>query len=1239
MFRNISYYLNRSNHIIVLTLMIALIGSQVNAAEWIPVSPGAQPSEPSVFLEENTSGHMLIRWELQGAYRSEIVIEGTKYEQYSFKELMQTYNGSAGDPKLPMLVEIIHVPDMMKGTVELMDAEWVDIAAGVVMPQQFPSRDDGSTPPPFFINEDSYSQSDPFPTIQVSTNPPQGWGGIAVSSVGVTPIRYFPAENRIQIARSITVRVNFEPGIQNIVRPRRINPQMQKLHQIALLNPPVNDQPFDADDNEVVRMLFIMKEEALETTQPLIDFHHSTGLRTEVIFSDELPDNDAEAAGELKDIIRGRFEEGVEFVQIIGEPRERAWDVPMLEWGPEDPGAQDNLSTVSHSDSWYICLDDPDEFGFEDHLPELAIGRLTYENDDNLDELEIQVAKLIDYLTWGFEDRDDIGWLSRGLLVGGKGSNGEYIRCKRAIESFDYENESPEFIFQLGDDREANNQSVINLINDDSFGFVNYRGHGNETSWSNWAHGGNWFRIAQVRQLDNRVKPFILVSSACLNASVAERGGDCLLDAFQKQNGGSVSAHGSVISSYTVSNSYFDEAIYEAWFDEGVTSLGYASNLAGTQMVLHFDIPFDRPNVYNSLGRMNFRTYIWLGDPALEYRLGDQVRLAVDIPEAILINTEFINVTVSGQGGNPVENTRICVRSEDDAIYQVAISDANGAARINFDPGMEEAAELLWAAQHRNGDHLEGSILVADGFGRMAGRVMELGGEDIIQGAELRLTPFNVLAVTNDEGAYFFEGIPERENYSIIVSAEGYLALQRDGINVIDEEITEMDFSLAYSRLEPSEESIIIPIDVGENPEESLTITNTGTGNLIWSNWLTDEYDIELYQMIDNEELSLELDDFSLNGIVLIGDYFYVAGGNNFTFPNYIYKIDRESGRLEERFEQPEGASGIGMHDLASDGEFIYGSAYDIIYQISLDGEVVNEINGPHNINVALAIDDEGNIWTGYNNNDLIKIDIDGNVLQEIQNSETVRALAWSPVDESGYSLKMMVMGDNNIPTLYHANPETGDISFATDFPEVDEGETPADGLFITNQYNPPAWSIIGMVKSDILRFMRVWHLYYDATWITIFPESGELEPNQSEDIIITIDSEGFESGTSISATLGLENNGRVPLIEIPITLEVEVGVDSEDISIIPNEFGIVGAYPNPFNAFTKINFNTTVASHVTASVFDLQGRNILTIIDTNMLAGSHSALIDGNLLSAGVYIVKLISSDKIATQKIVLIK
>jgi len=387
MIRKISEYFIGSKNTILLILAVFIVGSQAEAAEWLSVNPGVQPTEPTVILVEDRPDHLLIRWDLHGVYTNDIDVGGVKYKQVFLKTLMQVYNGVPGDPALPMLVEVIHVPDGMKGSVEVIDAKWVDIAFGTIIPQQLPNRDDGSSPLPFVINEDSYAQKDPFPIDLTSTNPPQGWGGIAVSSVAVTPVRYFPFENRIQYAASITVRVNFDPGIQNIVRPRRINPQMQKLHQIALLNPPDNNnQPADADENEVVRMLFIMKEEALETTQPLIDFHHKTGLRTEIIFSDDLPDDDEEAAGELKDLIRERFEEGLEYVQIIGDPDSNNWDVPMHHWDPEDPGAQDN-NTDTHSDSWYICLDGPGEFGFEDHLPELAIGRLTYRSVDDLDEL------------------------------------------------------------------------------------------------------------------------------------------------------------------------------------------------------------------------------------------------------------------------------------------------------------------------------------------------------------------------------------------------------------------------------------------------------------------------------------------------------------------------------------------------------------------------------------------------------------------------------------------------------------------------------------------------------------------------------------------------------------------------------------------------------------------------------------------------------------------------------------
>ena len=90
---------------------------------------------------------------------------------------------------------------------------------------------------------------------------------------------------------------------------------------------------------------------------------------------------------------------------------------------------------------------------------------------------------------------------------------------------------------------------------------------------------------------------------------------------------------------------------------------------------------------------------------------------------------------------------------------------------------------------------------------------------------------------------------------------------------------------------------------------------------------------------------------------------------------------------------------------------------------------------------------------------------------------------------------------------------------------------------------------------------------------------------------------------------------------------------------IIPDTYALKSAYPNPFNPITTIEFGIPAESLVSLSIFDLQGRKIETLIDSNMKAGYHSIHWNATAYSSGIYFVKMVSGKYINTQKLMLIK
>jgi hypothetical protein len=89
----------------------------------------------------------------------------------------------------------------------------------------------------------------------------------------------------------------------------------------------------------------------------------------------------------------------------------------------------------------------------------------------------------------------------------------------------------------------------------------------------------------------------------------------------------------------------------------------------------------------------------------------------------------------------------------------------------------------------------------------------------------------------------------------------------------------------------------------------------------------------------------------------------------------------------------------------------------------------------------------------------------------------------------------------------------------------------------------------------------------------------------------------------------------------------------------LPTEFRLYQNYPNPFNPTTTIRFDLPRASVVTLRIFDLLGREVLTLVDENRAAGSHNVTFDGSRLASGIYLYRLQAGPFTTTKKMVLLK
>ena len=80
--------------------------------------------------------------------------------------------------------------------------------------------------------------------------------------------------------------------------------------------------------------------------------------------------------------------------------------------------------------------------------------------------------------------------------------------------------------------------------------------------------------------------------------------------------------------------------------------------------------------------------------------------------------------------------------------------------------------------------------------------------------------------------------------------------------------------------------------------------------------------------------------------------------------------------------------------------------------------------------------------------------------------------------------------------------------------------------------------------------------------------------------------------------------------------------------------------YPNPFTSRTTISYALEEENNVSLTVYDLTGKEIVTLIDNELQeVGSHTIPFDGSNLGTGIYFYTLRIGDKVQTQKMILTK
>lgn len=114
---------------------------------------------------------------------------------------------------------------------------------------------------------------------------------------------------------------------------------------------------------------------------------------------------------------------------------------------------------------------------------------------------------------------------------------------------------------------------------------------------------------------------------------------------------------------------------------------------------------------------------------------------------------------------------------------------------------------------------------------------------------------------------------------------------------------------------------------------------------------------------------------------------------------------------------------------------------------------------------------------------------------------------------------------------------------------------------------------------------------------------------------------------TPLSAISGNAFTVSIPPLSAHHLVLSSVATDVAPRVPLPQEVALSPNYPNPFNPTTQMTVTMPVTEHANLVVYDLLGREVLTLFDGVLEAGGHHFTIDASRMASGTYIVRLATS------------
>ena len=619
---------------------------------------------------------------------------------YDIIRFADTYNyGIVGEAAMPYQTVSLLLPqntDAQSITVEYSD--FVELEGTYnLLPQQKPRPLSSTEPFVFEKNEGFYRSENVYPEVTYSKANTQYLNGCSFAFAQFTPVRYIPATGKVSYAQSVTVTIEVTASKSDRSNSLWMSPEIERRVERLAQNP----EAVKAYKNRArtignYELLVITPQEWVSHFDEYVEFYLARGLRTHVTALEYILSNfdGRDDAEKMREYIKQEYEnEGIMMVLLGGDSNVVPW---RALWCFAQEGTEDNLP----ADMYFVCLDgtwndDNDdrwgEVGEDDLLPELAIGRMPFNNETQFNNmmhktLEYQANPVLgefQTVVLGAEHLGD-GYYGRYDLERLIGGSSDYDYTTVGIpEEYDFVKyyESPTMVWSGAGFR--------NTINKNGGQYVHHVGHANTDYVAGWyVDGTNDNSFAQLDGVQHNYGFFH--SHGCICGDFTHT---CILERLVNVSTGFVATTGNSRYGWYVPwgdgmAAHLHREFVDAYYNDRLPYIGTAF----VEMKIMTAPLVNMGEEDNGCLRWNIYDLNILGDVAVCPWLDEPFRPEMSYASALAMGTATTSMTVT-KDGVPQSNFR-CSIFHDGQLLAFGETDDNGYADIVFTEPLNVADTL-----------------------------------------------------------------------------------------------------------------------------------------------------------------------------------------------------------------------------------------------------------------------------------------------------------------------------------------------------------------------------------------------------------------------------------------------------------------------------------------------------------------------------------------------------------------